>query len=183
MQSNTGGCRMRSALKSFIGLKKDTEAKYMCAEIGVKEGRHSAEIMDHLPNCTMICVDPYLAYFTESFNETQQEYNDDKYRQVLEMIEKYNDRAKLYKMKSHEAAPLFEDNTFDFIYIDGDHSKEGVRLDIECWLPKVKVGGIISGHDWAILAPFITDMLGEIFFDSGDMESRTSCLDWWVIKK
>ena len=34
------------------------------------------------------------------------------------------------------------------VYIDGDHRKEPVLADINAWLPKVKKGGIIGGHDY-----------------------------------
>ena len=36
----------------------------------------------------------------------------------------------------------------DFVYIDANHNYECVKEDIEHWYPKVKVGGIIAGHDF-----------------------------------
>lgn len=39
---------------------------------------------------------------------------------------------------------------FDSIFIDGNHGYAECKADIECWLPLLKNGGIISGHDyWA----------------------------------
>ena len=35
-----------------------------------------------------------------------------------------------------------------FIWVDGNHSYEGVRGDIESWLPRVRPGGIIAFHDY-----------------------------------
>jgi hypothetical protein len=32
--------------------------------------------------------------------------------------------------------------------IDGDHSYEAVKADIQAWLPKMKRGGVISGDDY-----------------------------------
>jgi len=37
---------------------------------------------------------------------------------------------------------------FDFIFIDGDHSYDSCKEDINMWLPKIKQGGIIAGHDY-----------------------------------
>jgi predicted O-methyltransferase YrrM len=43
----------------------------------------------------------------------------------------------------------FEDNSIDFIYIDGDHSYNAVKQDLEMYLPKLKDNGIIGGHDYS----------------------------------
>ena len=48
---------------------------------------------------------------------------------------------------STDAAILFADETVDFVYIDTDHRYEYVLADINAWLPKVKKGGYIGGHD------------------------------------
>lgn len=40
------------------------------------------------------------------------------------------------------------DGSIDAVFIDADHSEEAVFADIQAWLPKVKKGGIISGHDY-----------------------------------
>lgn len=42
----------------------------------------------------------------------------------------------------------YEDGSFDFVYIDSDHCYEPTQRDIAQWWPKVKVGGIIAGHDY-----------------------------------
>jgi len=50
---------------------------------------------------------------------------------------------------SVDAARLIPQNTrFDSIFIDGDHNYAECRADIECWLPFLRPGGIISGHDF-----------------------------------
>lgn len=36
----------------------------------------------------------------------------------------------------------------DFLFIDGDHSYQAVQADIQVWLPKVKVGGLVGFHDY-----------------------------------
>ena len=65
------------------------------------------------------------------------------------LIEKYsNNKVKIYKGYSKNILNTFQDNYFDFIYIDADHSYESVRKDLDISLKKTKVGGIISGHDY-----------------------------------
>lgn len=76
-------------------------------------------------------------------------------RHLVEHISKYNTDRHLQvfgviKELSHEAADYFEDNSVDQIFIDAGHSYEAVKKDIEAWLPKMKKGGIMAGHDyWA----------------------------------
>jgi predicted O-methyltransferase YrrM len=42
----------------------------------------------------------------------------------------------------------FQDNYFDWIYIDGNHQYEFVKQDLETYLPKIKTGGLIAGDDY-----------------------------------
>jgi len=51
-------------------------------------------------------------------------------------------------MKTVEAAKLFENGSLDFVFVDAGHDYESVAEDIHYWLPKVKSGGMIAGHDY-----------------------------------
>lgn len=50
-------------------------------------------------------------------------------------------------MASEVAFSLFADESLDLIFLDGDHKYKGFKQDLENWLPKLKKGGIICGHD------------------------------------
>lgn len=54
----------------------------------------------------------------------------------------------LHKGKSVNVLNKFEDEYFDMIYIDGDHSYNGVKSDLDLSFKKVKSGGVICGHDY-----------------------------------
>ena len=47
-----------------------------------------------------------------------------------------------------DAVKDIEDSSLDFVHIDGDHSYDFVMQDIILWGRKVRIGGIISGHDY-----------------------------------
>ena len=49
---------------------------------------------------------------------------------------------------SVSAAQQFTERSLDFVYIDADHSYESCLTDINAWHPKIRVGGILSGHDY-----------------------------------
>lgn len=52
---------------------------------------------------------------------------------------------------------------YDSIFIDGDHSYASCKADIECWLPRLKSGGIISGHDYWPKHEGVMDAVHESF--------------------
>ena len=62
--------------------------------------------------------------------------------------EHFPDRVTIHRMDTVEAARHVPDGTLDFVFIDADHTYEGCKRDIEAWLPKVRSGGMISGHDY-----------------------------------
>ena len=49
---------------------------------------------------------------------------------------------------SDEFVSKFKDESIDFMFIDGDHRYSQISKDIRNWLPKIKTGGIMSGHDF-----------------------------------
>lgn len=54
----------------------------------------------------------------------------------------------LIRKPSLVAADDFADGSLDFVFIDGAHNFTSVRDDIRAWLPKVKPGGVLAGHDY-----------------------------------
>ena len=68
----------------------------------------------------------------------------------MELLEKYKEipNIKIYKSNSIHFLQNQEDNTYDIIYIDGDHSYNGVKQDLTNAFSKIKNGGYIMGHDY-----------------------------------
>jgi hypothetical protein len=66
---------------------------------------------------------------------------------------------------SHNASKQFENGYFDFVFIDADHSYGHIHEDIIDWLPKVRGGGILAGHDYRGSATGVTKAVGELLKD------------------
>ena len=60
----------------------------------------------------------------------------------------FGDQAKIIKANSTEAARATDDKSLDMVFLDADHSYDGVKEDIHEWMPKVQPGGWIGGHDY-----------------------------------
>lgn len=115
-------------------------------EIGVASGDYSEIIMVQNPQLEMWGVDPYTKY---------EGYHDYKLRSTFERMEsKAHQKLKEYdtyhfvRKFSVDAAKDFKDESLDFVYIDGNHSGQGVKEDMEAWFPKIKKDGLMAGHDF-----------------------------------
>lgn len=80
------------------------------------------------------------------------------------------------KSDSVAASLLYIDNSIDFVFIDANHSYEFVKKDILSWLPKVKSGGYIGGHDYGTYLG-VTRAVDELF-DKKEIFGIS-----WLVKK
>jgi hypothetical protein len=71
--------------------------------------------------------------------------------------------GKLLRMRSWDAANHFEDASLDLVFLDADHEIESVRKDIAAWLPKVRRGGVLAGHDFSHEFPGVMRAVVERF--------------------
>jgi hypothetical protein len=116
------------------------------AEIGVERGRYSETLCRHNREATIYGVDPWRAYRGYRVHVTQSKL-DGFYEQALERLAGYPNWYAIRKF-SIEALEDFEDGELDFVYIDGNHTLPFVINDLIGWSKKVRIGGIVSGHDY-----------------------------------
>jgi len=106
------------------------------------------------------------------------------FNKTLETVAPFADRVKVYKLESAEASEYFEEESLDFIFIDGDHSFEGVTRDLTNWVPKVKKDGLICGHDWENANTYQDVKNAVLSFFGKEIESRVelSYNNTWFLK-
>ncbi len=91
--------------------------------------------------------------------------------------------AELRLGHSHEVAKDFPDGLLDLIFIDADHSEAAVRRDLAAWVPKVKPGGVIAGHDYGSHNhPGVEIAVSEFFRDHPHPVRLEANKVWWTIK-
>lgn len=119
-------------------------------EIGVDKGESTFQFIEQCPNIKKIyAIDPWRAY-DASFKTKIQSNMDANYETTKNRLKKYTDidKIKIIRKPSLEAVSMFDDNFFDWSFIDGDHSEEAAFADMQAWYPKIKRGGVLAGHDY-----------------------------------
>lgn len=123
------------------------------AEIGVWKGRSLLSVLPlakRLNYSEIVAIDT----FKGSDSELSTSHIDATTMDLKEVFENnlksagYLDIVTVIQSDSITASQKFSDEYFDVIFIDADHSADSVRKDISCWLPKLKKGGTMIGHDW-----------------------------------
>lgn len=124
------------------------------AEVGVFAGELSQRLLRR-EDLSLYMVDSWTAEhdpqyaasgdFHAGLSQLQQ---DRYYNLAREMVGFAGPRAKIVRADSQSAAASIADGSLDFVFIDARHDYEGCKADIAVWSPKVKPGGLISGHDY-----------------------------------
>ena len=121
------------------------------AEIGVKLGAYSDELLSNWRGEELVSIDPWLSAdpdeYVDRSNVSQDEFNS-YYEQTCERLARHGARSSIWRMTSVEAAAKVADHSFDFVYIDARHDYESVKEDLQAWCGKVRPGGILAGHDY-----------------------------------
>jgi predicted O-methyltransferase YrrM len=114
-------------------------------EIGVFVGGH-AEAMLNTNLHRLVGIDPYKMYEQPMQRITSQEDFDAIYFFTVNRLQ--SDRYLHLRMTSDEAYPYLADDKFDFVFIDGLHTYEQVKKELNNYGELIRVGGVIACHDY-----------------------------------
>lgn len=161
----------------LIELIRDTIGEtWHGVEVGVFRGTTSVALLEAFPLCVLEFVDPWREWQEgSSYRQhkrtgklTQEEW-DKVYQEALARIEAATPPASIppkfsiHRMTSAQAALLFNDAELDLVFIDANHTYEHVKLDIHYWMPKIKKGGLICGHDYCGRYRGVKKAVDEVF--------------------
>lgn len=146
-------------IKRYVGMEKDGRAWLLemmpkhsvCAEIGVFWGVFSRLILKMVEPKMLHLIDPWRYQPDPSFAggiSGSQKRMDEIHDNVVRHLG-HRKNVTIHRTPSSIAVNQFPDDYFDWIYVDGDQSYEGVTADLEQYRSKVKSGGFVAGDDYA----------------------------------
>lgn len=132
--------------KELERLHELAKGKKICVEIGSYLGA-SARAISHgfNPDQILYCIDIWESDISKRFDPPSGTI----YENFLKNTEGYN----VFPIRSYSKDAVFffikSNLEIDFLFIDGDHSKEGIQIDWDCYYPLMKRGGVMVFHDYA----------------------------------
>jgi Methyltransferase domain len=130
-------------------------------EVGAWKGRSSAFLVVEAKNKSkdlqVHIIDTWLGS-----QEHTQEMKIGLYEKFVSNMAPLGGLYSAHRMTSLEGSGLFKDGSLDGVFLDADHTYEAVKADILAWLPKLRSGGILAGHDYISTFPGVIRAVNEI---------------------
>ena len=153
---------MTDGLKALCGILPDNT---VMVEIGSHQGESARIFLESGKVQQITCVDPLSDQWAPDIvASTAWAGNDwEKCKEMIEAVLAPYPGSTLDRRPSAVVAINWPVQSLDFVYIDGLHTYESVVNDITVWLPKLKKGAIIGGHDYSAGFPGVNQAVNEIF--------------------
>lgn len=137
--------------KSELGWLYD-RAEGNVVEVGTYYGRSAVAIASKLKQNGgfLTCVDPWQDFVSEGGKLIKGSQAFVPFQANMETLAL---PVTWIRGRSPDVASRWQDGSLDMVFLDGDHSVEGVTADIKNWRGKLKPGGLLCGHDYLIERP------------------------------
>ena len=131
--------------REIIHLLNERYPNGIGCEVGVLRGDFSEHLLSHWNCSKLYLVDCWKEHddYDETFHNHETNYSIMKNK-----LSPYKDRIEVCKGYSNKVVHCFDNDFFDFIYIDANHSYEGCKMDLDLYWDKLKSGGILMGDDY-----------------------------------
>jgi hypothetical protein len=182
MKFNNLGCSSNGLLQ-YISKLGDS---IIGCELGVWAAENLCQILESCPNIIkMYAIDPYLPYQDWDMYMDETVINSVKRKAVhnLNSIQQ-SSKVEFLEMLSSEACHKIEDDSLDFIFIDGDHSYERAYEDFCNYYSKVKSCGMFAGHDYSLTG--VNQALRQFLPEKGYGFEQLTLISndaWFIYKK
>lgn len=155
----------RRHARTLVKLLLDHPEWKVGAEIGVAQGRTTLLVLDECPHLTLLLAVEPFQYIEDSIKSgLYQDFDFAHNRRCVEAVKaKHPQRMTIIDKTSVEAAAGVIDGNLDFVFIDANHQYAEVVDDLTAWVPKVRAGGGILGHDYSGRWPGVVRAVDERF--------------------
>jgi len=169
-QNIDGWCDFESIYTDMVNKFSDNS---LFVEIGTWLGKSASymavEIANSEKNIRFDCIDTWrgdiwgIEGWEYQKKEKIQNINDYLYDIFLKNIEPVKDYINIVKGWSYDLVNNYDNESIDFLFIDSCHDYESLTKELEDWYPKVKINGIIAGHDYTHNFPGVIKSVNEFF--------------------
>ena len=128
----------------------------MGIEVGVLRGKFSERLCK--TGLEVYAIDPWIGFSGQGRTQNEQHIQDGYYEQAKKTLAPYKN-CTIMRKTSMDALTYFKDGSIDFCFIDGNHNFRHAAEDIFEWSKKVRVGGVVAGHDYCDTAPFARNIV------------------------
>ena len=141
----------KNRIDLWIQIINQTSPKKV-AEIGVWKGDFSAQILSQCPSIEKyLMIDPWanLPDWNKPFNVNTEAFTE-VYEEAMRKTEFASSKRVVLQGRTKDIIDEIDDESLDFVYIDGDHTLRGITMDLILILPKIRPGGLIAGDDFSL---------------------------------
>jgi len=131
-------------------LLKELRLPLIGVEIGVAEGYSSADFLTAGLE-KLYSVDAWKTLNQSGDGGFDQEWHDKNYFDAVNRLNPFKEKSVILRGYSSDMVDMVKDDSIGLLYLDGDHSYEGVKRDLNEWFGKVVKGGVIAGHDYMMM--------------------------------
>jgi hypothetical protein len=134
--------------RELVDLLRSLNLPLIGAEVGVAEANHSADLLRNgMDKLFLVDSWNHIPKIRGDGNNHQQ-WHEQNFAKARRQVKEFGDRAVILRGFSVDMASHVDDDSLSLVYLDADHSYNGVMTDLNTWFPKLKKGGVMAGHDF-----------------------------------